>query len=252
MIKADKSKRVLNPPGWPLLAAGLVAGLVSTLLTLLTLPSLPSSADTATAVGLAWLIGVALGGWLGLVAFRALSAGFRLIYKRQRTRVLTAVSRLESRFVALQDLLGKEGVAMHSSNGHPRPANADSPIFSKLLWPLWSFSWGAYPLGIIGIFAYGLVIALYYVGGMDISLHLVLLVAGATVAVLALLFAGLFPIVLNWTILNDCRTALREIDRIEQRLADARAERIAISILDLSIVEAAMTEPPKWLTRLAA
>lgn len=246
MIKAEKSKQLLNPPGWPLLVAGLVAGLVSGLL------ALPSSTDTATAVGLAWLIGVALGGWLGLAAFRLLSAGFQLIYKKQRAQVMAAVSRLESRLAAVETLFLEAGMSIPSSNGQRRPTKSESLLFAKVLRPLWGFSWGFYPFGIIGVFAYGLVAILLSVGGMDISLHLILLAVAAAVTLPALLFAWLFPIVLNWKILRDSRQALGKVERIEQRLADARAEDISISIPDLSIVEKAMTTPPKWLTRLAA
>ena len=246
MVKVEKAKGLLNPPGWLLLAAGVIAGLVNGLL------FLPSSADTATAVGLAWFIGVSLGGWLGLATFRLLIAGFRLIYKNQSARVLTALSRLETRSVAFRSLLDKDSVATLSRNGHPHPSNANSPIFSKLLWPLWRFSWYFYPLGIIGTFAYGLVLILYYVGGMSISPRLIILAAGAAVTFPALLFAWLFPIILNWTILNGCRAALREIDYFERILFDASTGQPSISIPDLSAVEKAITTPPKRLSRLAA
>ena len=252
MIKVGKPGQLLNPPGWPLLAAGLIAGLVSSLLTLLTLPSLPSSADTATAVGLAWLIGVALGGWLGLAAVKALGFWFPIIYKSQRAPAEAAFSSVKSRLAALQAILDEDGIIIPTINGYSPHRNTQLPISTRAGRSLWRLSWGFYPFGIFAIFTCGFSIGLLYVGGVDIYLYLILLTAGTVVTGSALLFAWIFPIALNRKILRDSRRALGKIDRIEQRLADARAERIAIPIYDLSIVEAAMTEPPKWLTRLAA
>lgn len=246
MIKSEKSKQLLNPPGWLPLVAGLVAGLVSGLLTL------PISADTATAVGLAWFIGVALGSWLGLAADRLLSAGFLTIYKRQIAWGNAVVSTVAARLAALQLLLDAKGIVIPSHNGHSLRANDTPSPFFKAGRSLWIFSWHFYPLGIIGISAYGLVIILSYVGGMDTSRHLILLAPVVAVTFPVLLFAWLFPLALNWKILHTSRRLLRRIDRIEQQSAAARTEDITLSIPDLSSIEKTINTPSRLLTRLAA
>lgn len=243
MIKSEKSKQLLNPPGWPLFVAGLVAGLVSGLLALL------SSADIATAVGLAWFIGVALGGWLGLATARLLSAGFLTIYKRQIERVNATVDGVVSRLTLLLDA---KGIVIPSHNGHSLRANDTPSPFFKARRSLWSFSWRFYPLGIIGTFSYGLVITLSYVGGIDISLHLILLALAAAVTFPALMFAWVFPLALTWRIIHISRRLLRKIDRIEQQSAEARVEDITLSIPDLASIEKTIDTPSKLLTRLAA
>ena len=246
MVKVEKAKGLLNPPGWPLLVAGVIAGLAHGLLTL------SSSADAAVAVGLAWFIGVALGGWLGLATARLLSAGFLTIYKRQIARANAAVSKVVSRLAALQVLLDAKGIVIPSHNGHSPLADYTPSPYFKAGCSLWSFSWRFYPLGIIGTFAYGLVITLSYVGGIDISLHSILLALAAAVTFPALLFAWLFPLALNWRILNISRQLLQVADSIEQQSAEARVEDITLSIPDLSSIEKTIDTPSKLLTRLAA
>lgn len=246
MIKIGKPVQLLNPPGWPLFMVGLSIGLGHGLAVL------PRSAETAAAIGLAWLIGVALGGWLGLAAVKALGSWFLIIYKNQSAPADAAFASVKSRLADLQVILGAEGIIIPTINGHSQRSNAQLPLVARAGRALWRFSWSFYPFGIFAIFAGGFSIALLYVGGVDISVHLIWLIGGAAVTFPALLFAWIFPIALNRKILKDSRRALGEIDRIERRLAAANAERIAISIPDRSMVEAAMTEPPKWLTRLAA
>lgn len=246
MIKVGKPGQLLNPPGWPLLAGGIAAGLVSGLLTL------PSSADIATAVGLAWLISVALGGWLGLMAFRAISAGFRLIYKRQSAPAAAALAAAQSRLAAFQSRRDGRSPTVDSVNGYSPPSRRQSPVYSDAVRLLWRCSWDFLPVGISGIFILGLATILFYAGGLDFSLPLLGLAGIAAVTCPALAFAWIFPIALNRKIRQDSRRASDEIDRMEQSLAEAPAELPAIFLPDVAAIAKAMDTPSRWLPGLAA
>ena len=249
MIKAAESKQLLNPPGWPLLAGGIAAGLVSSLLTLLTLPG---STETATAVGLACLISVALGGWLGLAAGRGIVAGFRLIYKRQSAPAAAALAAAQSRLAALQARNNGRSLAADSGNGYSPPSRRQSPVYSGAIRLLWRCSWDFLPGGISGVFILGLATILFYAGGLDFSIPLLGLVGIAAVTCPALAWAGIFPLVLNRKIRQDSRRAIDEIDRMEQSLAAANAEPPVIFLPDVSAIAKAMDTPSRWLPGLAA
>jgi len=249
MIKVGKPGQLLNPPGWPLLAGGIAAGLGSILLTLLTLPS---SADTATAVGLACLISVALGGWLGLAAGRGINSGFRIIYKRQSAPAAAAVAAAQSRLAALQARKNGRSPAADSGNGYSPPYRRQSPVYSGAVRLLWRCSWDFLPVGISGIFILGLATILFYAGGLDFSIPLLGLAGSAAVTCPALAWAGIFPLVLNRKIRQDSRRAIDEIDRMEQSLTDTPAEPPAIFLPDVAAIAKAMDTPSRWLTGLAA
>ena len=246
MIKVGKPGQLLNPPGWPLLAGGIAAGLVSGLL------ALPVSAETATAVGLAWLIGVALGGWLGLAAARGIIIGFRLIYKRQSAPAAAALAAAQSRLTALQARRDGRSPAADSVNGHSPPSRRQSPVYSDAVRLLWRCSWNFLPVGISGIFILGLATILFYAGGLDFSLPLLGLAGSAAITCPALAFAWIFPLVLNRKIRQDSRRAIDEIDRMEQSLAAANAEPPAIFLPDVAAIAKAMDTPSRWLPGLAA
>lgn len=249
MIKVGKPGQLLNPPGWPLLTGGIAAGLVSGLLTLLTLPV---SAETATAVGLAWLISVALGGWLGLAAGRGINSGFRIIYKRQSAPVAAALAAAQSRLAAFQARKDRRSPAVDSVNGYSPPSRRQSPVYSDAVRFVWRCSWDFLPVGISGIFILGLATILFYAGGLDFSLPLLGLAGIAAVTCPALAFAWIFPIALNRKIRQDSRRASDEIDRMEQSLTDTPAEPPAIFLPDVAAIAKAMDTPSRWLTGLAA
>lgn len=246
MIKVGKPGQLLNPPGWPLLVGGIAAGLLSGLL------ALPSSADIATAVGLAVLISVALGGWLGLAAGRGIVAGFRIIYKRQSAPAAAALAAAQSRLAALQARRDGRSPAVDSVNGYSPPTRRQSPVYSGAARLLWRCSWDFLPVGISGTFILGLATILFYAGGLDFSLPLLGLAGIAAVTCPALAWAGIFPLVLNRKIWQDSRRASDEIDRMEQSLAAADAEPPAIFLPDVAAIAKAMDTPSRWLPGLAA
>lgn len=246
MIKVGKPGQLLNPPGWPLLAGGIAVGLVSGLL------ALPVSAETATAIGLACLISVALGGWLGLAAGRGILAGFRIIYKRQSAPAAAALAAAQSRLAAIQARKNGRSLAADSVNGYSPPSRRQSPVYSGSVRFVWRCSWDFLPVGISGTFILGLATILFYAGGLDFSLPLLGLAGIAAVTCPALAFAWIFPLALNRKIRQDSRRAIDEIDRMEQSLAAANAEPPAIFLPDVSAIAKAMDTPSRWLPGLAA
>lgn len=244
MIKVGKPGQLLNPPGWPLLAGGIAAGLLGGLL------ALPRSAEAAAAIGLAWLISVALGGWLGLAAGRGIVAGFRLIYKRQSAPAAAALATAQSRLAALQARKNGRSPAADPVNGYSPPSRRQSPVYSGSVRLLWRCCWDFLPVGISGIFILGLATILFYAGGLDFSIPLLGLAGIAAVTFPALAWAGIFPLVLNRKIRQDSRRAIDEIDRMEQSLAAASAEPPAIFLPDVSSIAKAMDTPSRWLTGL--
>lgn len=245
MVKVEKAKGLLNPPGWLLLAAGVIAGLAHGLLTL------SSSADAAVAVGLAWAIGIGVGGWLGLTVAGWLRSRFLSIYNRQRATADTAIALAKSRYAALPTML-KAVDATPSGNGYTRTAAAKLPRYVRPGRFLWRRSWDFYPFGIFVVFGYGLTVALFYVGGIAIAVPAILWGLATGVTFVAMLFAWVFPLALNRKVLNISRQLLRAIGHIEQQSAEARVEDITLSIPDLSSIEKTIDTPSKLLTRLAA
>ena len=181
----------------------------------------------AFGVGLAYLCGVFLGGWLTMGALSALGKLAMFILDRQQEqidRVMGATEQAFDRVTALMDDMGRDKVLRHPARRRktPGPPSAFGQALSKWLWKISPYT------GSIGILwtACGLIIlALHSIGGLGNPPALYALPVGGII--LLSLAAGIY---LSgywrlWQMLRRAKDMLAELRAIEQELTAETGNR---------------------------
>lgn len=181
----------------------------------------------AFGVGLAYLCGVFLGGWLTMGALSALGKLAMFILDRQQAqidRVMGATEQAFDRVAELMDGMGRDKILRHPARRRktPGPPSAFGQALSKGLWKISPYT------GSIGILwtACGLIIlALHSIGGLGSPPALYALPVGGLILLslaLGIYLSGYWRL---WQMLRRAKDMLAELRAIEQELTAEMGNR---------------------------
>ena len=239
-----EKKQLLTPPGWPLLLAGGIFGLVAGAF------SLSESLEKATAVGIALFLGIALGGWMGVTAVKGLSSVLFKVYKTSDADLEQAISALKQRFADAMTSMNADGGLRPSAEESSNDAVIKVGSSFKALIELLRISSYIYPIAAVIVSAEFLTIVLLTVGGVDIPATISLFTLGSRALCGAMFAIYLLAFIHGLQLIRGTRKLINEIYSIEQLVATRRDGNIEKIIPDMSSMEKAVNVPPLVLARL--
>ena len=244
MIEAKRE--ILNPPGWPLLLVGGFLGLVAGAF------SFSESPDKATAVGIALFVGISIGGWLGAVIVRAVSAILCKFYKDSDAKLVKARDDLKQYFADTLPLLSSsiEVRALEGESSKRAMAKFSSSVeVFRALGNVFNY---LYPIVAIITFSEITTRVLLSAGGLEVPPALSLLAYVSLSCFMFLFVVNILIVFSGLLLIRNSVKLMGEINSIEQLLAARIDGDIEKLIPDTSSVEKAVSVPPMVLSRLAA
>ena len=244
MIK--NKKQILSPPGWPLLLAGVSMGLLVGALSWQKYP------DDATAVGIAYVLGLTLGAWLGTAVVNGVSLALFGVYRRMTTELEDLRLSLERRFADVRTLFDMDEAAdqpvsmrLNSSIVAPRfPFN-----FYRALLRVSSY---LYPFATILAFSQFAVIILLDAGGLEVPSYMFMLMLVSLALFAVSLSMYFLTFARGWRLVRKSEKVIAKLDSLEQLLTAKRNGSIVTINPELSAMERATILPPRLLAPLVA